>query len=103
MMTESNLDKKRPPRWQEGKLFPFIEDCWNNSLAVVANYNIPAGRLSNIDALFDEVHNKLAPKSQQYLIPALLLLRSYSAFRAAAMTALCLPTDSFPLQRSCLE
>jgi hypothetical protein len=37
------------------------------------------------------------------VVPSLLMLRSFSNFRAAAMMCLSLPTDSYPIQRACLE
>jgi hypothetical protein len=37
------------------------------------------------------------------VVPSLLALRSFNAFRASVMVCLCLPTESYPLQRTCLE
>jgi hypothetical protein len=99
----SNLDRPRPEEWVRGSLFSFIEECWNNSVAVVANKNVTAHQLTAIDAIFEEVHKNLKPSAVIQLVPSLLLLRSFSAFRASVMVCLCLPTDSYPLQRACLE
>src|SRR5258705_4542991 len=99
----NNLTRPRPEVWTQGSLFPFIEDCWSNSVAVAGNKNIIARRLTMIDAIFDEVHQNLKPSSAEQLVPTFLLLRSFSAFRASVMVCLGLPTDSYPLQRSCLE
>ena len=86
-----------------GDLFPFIEECWSNSVGIVGNNNVVAARLTAIDEIFFTVHNGLKPANVAQLVPTLLFLRSFSAFRAAVMVALSLPTDAFPLQRSGLE
>ncbi len=99
---QTNLELPRPDAWQ-GELFEFIEDCWNNSIAVVGNNNIIAARISAIDLIFHQVAQGLKPKQPELLIPVMLLLRAFSAFRAAAMVGLSLPAESFALQRSCLE
>lgn len=99
----NNLDRPRPLEWQEGSLFPFIEECWSNSVGVVGNQNIIAHHLTSVDAIFEEAHKHLKPSNIAQLIPSLLLLRSFSAFRASVMVCLSLPTDSYPLQRACLE
>lgn len=98
----TNLELPRPDAWQ-GELFEFIEDCWNNSIAVVGNNNVVAARISAIDLIFHQVAQGLKPKEAELLIPVMLLLRAFSAFRAAAMVGLSLPAESFALQRSCLE
>lgn len=99
----SNLDKPRPDEWRRGQLFPFIEECWNNSIAVVGNKNVVAAQLTAVDSIFSELESVIRPTSQSQLVPALLFFRSFGAFRAAVMVSLSLPTDGFPLQRSCLE
>jgi hypothetical protein len=99
----NNLNRPRPELWSQGSLFPFIEDCWSNSVAVVGNKKVIARRLTTIDAIFEEIHQNLKPSSMAQLVPSFLLLRSFSAFRASVMVCLALPTDSYPLQRSCLE
>jgi hypothetical protein len=35
-----NLEKPRPDVWQGQPLFEFIEECWNNSIAVAGNKNV---------------------------------------------------------------
>jgi hypothetical protein len=62
-----------------------------------------AARLTAVDEIFFAVHHGLKPANEVQLVPTLLFLRSFSAFRAAVMVALSLSTDAFPLQRSCLE
>jgi hypothetical protein len=99
----NNLDRPRPDTWDQGSLFPFIEECWSNSVAVVGNKNVAAARLTAIDAIFEETHRNLKPSTMAQVVPALLMLRTFSAFRAGVMLCLSLPTDSYPLQRSCLE
>lgn len=99
----NNLNLPRPDAWTQGSLFAFIEDCWSNAVAAVANKNIIAYRLTEIDAIFEEAHRHLKPSDVSQIIPAFLSLRSFGAFRASVMVCLSLPTDSFPLQRSCLE
>ena len=99
----NNLDRPRPEEWCKGSLFPFIEDCWSNSVAVVGNKNVIASRLAAIDAVFDESRQNLKLSDMSQLVPSLLMLRSFTAFRASVMVCLSLPTDSYPLQRSCLE
>jgi hypothetical protein len=99
----NNLNRPRPDLWERGSLFPFIEDCWGNSVAVVGNKNVIAQRLTAIDEIFEEVHRILKPSGAAQLVPSFLLLRSFSAFRASVMVGLALPTDSYPIQRSCLE
>lgn len=103
MIEDSNLKKPRPHVWRESALFNFIEECWNNSLASVANKNVTARRLSDLDAIFLDFHMDMKPETTDQLIPAFLFFRAFSSFRASVMMALCLPTDSFALQRSCLE
>ncbi|MGF6432088.1 MULTISPECIES: hypothetical protein [Bradyrhizobium] len=98
----TNLEMPRPDEWT-GDLFEFIEDCWNNSIAVVGNNNVIAARMSAIDIIFHQVVQGLKPKQAELLVPVMLLLRSFSAFRAAVMIGLSLPAESFALQRSCLE
>lgn len=98
----TNLEVPRPNEWK-GELFEFIEDCWNNSIAVVGNNNVIAARMSAIDVIFYQVAQGLEPKQAELLVPVMLLLRSFSAFRAAVMVGLSLPAESFALQRSCLE
>jgi hypothetical protein len=99
----NNLARPRPDEWQRGDLFPFIEEAWSNSVGIVGNSNVVAARLTAIDEIFFAVHNGLKPANEAQLVPTLLLLRSFSAFRAAVMVGLSMPTDSFPVQRSCLE
>ena len=100
----SNLERPRPEIWTQSTLFQFIEEAWNNAIATVGNKNIIASRLSAIDAIFERIHRSdLKPTNEAQLVPAFLLLRAISSYRSAAMLSLCLPTDSFPLQRSCLE
>lgn len=99
----NNLDRPRPEEWVKGSLFPFIEECWSNSVGVVGNNNVIAARLSTIDSIFEITHQNLKPSTWTQLVPSLLMLRSFSAFRASVMVALSLPADSFPLQRLCLE
>ena len=99
----NNLKRPRPEVWGQGALFPFIEECWSNSVGVVGNNNVVASRLTAIDSIFEETHQNLKPTSWTQLVPSLLMLRSFSAFRASVMVGLSLPADSFPLQRLCLE
>lgn len=100
----SNLERARPEIWTQSTLFQFIEEAWNNSIAAVGNKNIIAARLSAIDAIFEDIHNSnFKPANETQLVPTFLMLRAISSYRAAVMMSLCLPTDSFPLQRSCLE
>lgn len=99
----NNLSRPRPEMWNQGFLFPFIEECWSNSVGVVGNNNIIANRLTAVDAVFQENHEKLKPSGWTQLVPSLLMLRSFSAFRASVMVSLSLPADSYPVQRLCLE
>ncbi|PPQ21107.1 hypothetical protein CV770_02405 [Bradyrhizobium sp. AC87j1] len=99
----NNLARARPPEWQRGDLFPFIEECWSNSVAFVALNNVVAARLTAIDEIFFAVHDGFKPSSETELVPILLFFRSFSAFRSSVMVGLSQPADSFPLQRSCLE
>lgn len=102
MIDVSNLSKPRPAVWKK-PLFEFIENGWNNTLAVAHNKNVVAMRLAEIDEIFDDAHKISAPDDIAHLLPAFLFMRSLSAFRASVMVGLCLPTDSYALQRSCLE
>lgn len=95
--------RPRPAAWGQGSLFPFIEDCWGNSIATVGNKNIIASRLTAINEIFDEAQKRVKPRKAQELIPAMLLARSWSAYRASVLVGMSLPIDSYPLQRSCLE
>jgi hypothetical protein len=97
-----NLEKQRPDAWRDSQLFSFIEDAWNNSLATVGNKNIIAQRLTAIDGIFQDVHS-LKLTSMNELVPSLLLMRAFSAFRSSVMVGLAIPVDSYPLQRACLE
>src|ERR1700730_7809394 len=99
----NNLARPRPVEWQRGDLFPFIEEAWSNSVGIVGNNNVVGARLTAIDEIFFAVHNGLKPTNEAQLVPTLLFLRSFSAFRAAVLVGLSMPTDSFPVQRSCLE
>lgn len=99
----NNLGRPRPEAWQQSSLFQFIEECWSNSVAVVANKNIIATQLTAIDQIFEDVHQHLKPNGTAQLVPSFLVLRAFSCFRTAAMVCLSLPTDSYPLQRACLE
>jgi hypothetical protein len=103
MFEDNNLHKVRPEQWTQGSLFPFIEECWSNSIAVVGNHNVVAARLSAVDSIFQETHQTLKPTHWSQIVPALLMMRSMSAFRSAVMVGSSLPVDSYPLQRSCLE
>lgn len=99
----TNLQQPRPEAWQNRPLFAFIEDGWNNVLAAVHNKNVVAARLANIDTIFEDAHKITAPADIAHLLPAFLFMRSFTSFRASIMMGLCLPTDSYALQRSCLE
>jgi hypothetical protein len=99
----SNLERPRPEVWRDGTLFQFIEDAWNNAIATVGNKNVIAARLTAIDAIFEDIQNCLKPATINQIVPTFLLLRAFGSYRSAAMLSLSLPTDSFPLQRSCLE
>jgi hypothetical protein len=44
MFEDNNLNRPRPAQWTQGSLFPFIEECWSNSVAVVGNCNVVAAR-----------------------------------------------------------
>jgi hypothetical protein len=98
-----NIEKPRPDVWRGRPLYEFIEDCWNNSIAVAGNKNVIANRLALVDQVFEDFHKAIKPRDISQLVPALLLLRSFSAYRASAMVSLSLPTDGYALQRSCLE
>jgi hypothetical protein len=98
-----NLSVPRPEAWTTGFLYTFIEQCWSNSIAVVGNKNVIASRLTAIDNIFEHAHQNLRPNSMAEVVPSLLALRSFNAFRASVMVCLCLPTESYPLQRACLE
>ncbi|UFW83005.1 hypothetical protein BjapCC829_23760 [Bradyrhizobium barranii] len=102
-MEATNLEKGRPFGWQDSELFCFIEECWNNSLAVVGNKGIACQRLTEIDRLFESMQSQVKPTSMDELVPSLLFLRSFVAYRASIMVLLSLPTDGFPLLRSSLE
>lgn len=102
-MEASNLDKGRPVGWQNSELFSFIEECWNNSLAVVGNKGIACQRLTEIDRLFETLQRQIKLNDIDELVPSLLFLRSFVAYRASIMVLLTLPTDGFPLLRSTLE
>ncbi|KGT72882.1 hypothetical protein MA20_47710 [Bradyrhizobium japonicum] len=102
-MDASNLEKGRPIGWQNSELFSFIEECWNNSLAAVGNKGISCQRLTEIDHQFESMQKQLKPTSIEELVPGLLFLRSFVAYRASIMVLLSLPTDGFPLLRSSLE
>jgi hypothetical protein len=99
----TNLEQPRPEVWRSRPLFTFIEDCWNNSIAVAGNKNVVALRLANVDKIFDDFHRVIKLENMSQLVPALLFMRAFSAYRASAMVSLCLPTDGYALQRSCLE
>jgi hypothetical protein len=99
----TNLEKPRPEVWQDRPLFTFIEDCWNNSIAVAGNKNVVALRLAAVDKIFDDFHNVIKLENISQFVPAFLCMRAFSAYRASAMVGLCLPTDGYALQRSCLE
>jgi hypothetical protein len=99
----TNLERPRPEVWHDRPLFAFIEECWNNSIAVAGNKNLVASRLANVDRIFDDFHSVLKLETISQLVPALLFMRAFSAYRAGVMVSLCLPTDGFALQRSCLE
>jgi hypothetical protein len=101
-LMDNNLSLPRPELWNRS-LFQYIEECWCNSIAVVGNKNIIAQRLAAVDDIFEEIHPILKPSTTAQLVPSFLLLRSFNAFRASVMVCLALPTDSYPLQRSCLE
>jgi hypothetical protein len=88
MATGNNLSRPRPAEWTRGDLFPFIEECWSNSVGIVGNKNVVAARLTAVDNIFAEAHQNLAPSKQEQLLPALLMLRSFSAYRAAVMVGL---------------
>jgi hypothetical protein len=99
----SNLERPRPEVWQGRPLFTFIEDCWNNSIAVAGNKNVIAQRLANVDEIFGDFQKVVRLENISQLVPTLLFLRAFSAHRAGVMVSLCLPTDGYALQRSCLE
>jgi hypothetical protein len=98
-----NLSVPRPEAWTKGFLYPFIEQCWSNSIAVVGNKNVIGSRLTAIDNIFEHAHQNVKPNSMAQVVPSFLALRSFNAFRASGMVCLCLPTESYPLQRTCLE
>lgn len=101
---DANLERPRPDEWSRGDLFRFIEDCWNNSLAIVGNNNVVAARLTAIDSIFYEiVQQGIKPANAAEVVPVLLYLRSFNAFRASVMVGLSMANESFALQRSCLE
>jgi hypothetical protein len=99
----TNLERPRPEVWQARPLFKFIEDCWNNSIAVAGNKNVVALRLANIDKIFEGFQSVIRPENVSQLVPAFLFMRAFSAYRASVMVSMCLPTDGYALQRSCLE
>ena len=45
----NNLDRPRPDEWEKNSLFPFIEECWSNSVGVVGNNNVSAARLGHCE------------------------------------------------------
>jgi hypothetical protein len=91
----NNLARPRPAEWQRGDLYAFIEEAWSNSVGVVGNNNVVAARLTAIDEIFFAAHHDLKPANEAQLVPTLLFLRSFNAFRAAVMVGLSLPTDAF--------
>jgi hypothetical protein len=99
----TNLDQGRPPAWHNSELFSFVEECWNNSLAAAAHKGIACQRLTEIDSIFSEMQSRLKPSTIEELVPSLLFVRAFVAYRASVMVMLSLPTDAFPLLRSALE
>lgn len=99
----NNLNKGRPPGWGEAELFSFIEDSWSNALATFANKNIICRRLDEVDQIFLKVQRGLSLSRMTDLVPALLFMRCFSAYRSMVTLGLASPTDAFAVMRSCLE
>ncbi|SEQ52089.1 hypothetical protein SAMN05428969_3343 [Devosia sp. YR412] len=98
-----NLNRERPDGWKDGGLFPFIEEGWGNSLATFANKNILCRRLTEVDTLFMDIQSDLKVLRTTQLVPSLLFMRAFGAFRSTVAVSLAMPTDAFALMRSSLE
>ena len=40
-----------PEAWTKGSLYPFIEQCWSNSIAVVGNKNVIARKAASVTSI----------------------------------------------------
>jgi hypothetical protein len=91
-----------PPGWGRDELSKFLDAARQNQLATFVRKKPAYGRLAAIDELFCVVSRDWLNPSDE--IAALLLLRTHSAFRAAAgLAAAGQAAEAYVLNRSVLE
>ncbi len=95
---------KVPPKWADDPISSFIDDSFANCLYSFARSGENYSLLLRVEKAFETISENLNGLSADLLFQALFLIKSRSAFRGAYMLALSGQiTNSFPLQRSCLE
>jgi len=91
-----------PPRWGDDALTAFVDQAFKNILATFVKKKVGFALLLRVDKSFLKIGENLVNPPD--VLGAVLLLRSHSAFRAAARLAMSgQATDTFPSLRACLE
>lgn len=94
--------EKLPKGWGNDKLSAFFESAQKNEYASFEMHHVMYEFLSQLDAGFHDFAEKLI--NTNHILPALMYMRSHSAFRAATRLVMSgqIP-ESYVLSRSCLE
>lgn len=93
--------REPPPHWSQDRLTAFVDAVYGNCWATYANMPNEFSWLSDIDEGFAIVET--VPKDSP-ILEAFLFARSQASFRSAALLSMTgLTTESFCLNRSCIE
>ena len=92
------------PGWANESLTAFMDEARQNRFATFDHKKAESLCLVDIDACFQRLAENSSGIAHQKLVPALLLIRSHAAYRAACEHAMAGQfTETFPQTRVCLE
>ena len=92
-----------PPAWTHDSLTAFMDDAQKNRFANFV-HKAMSFRLIEIDRCFQTVAEHLTDIDDHELVPALMVIRSHAAYRAACEHAMAgQVAETFPMIRVCLE
>lgn len=106
----NNLHKPRPINWNRSILYKYIEKCWSNFIAFVAqDIENNSSNINLIDSIFYDLVKLICSNEENdnrfsaSRAPVFLAISGLSYFRASVQIAGSCGYDAYPLMRACLE
>ena len=98
------MGKAEPPAWGNDSLSEFIKFAYENSFATFVNKKYDFELLGKIDGTFRFLIRHLSDVNDEVLLPTLMVYRScHSYLGSARLSTSCQVTESYMVQRGCLE